>query len=68
MEIIYKCNQDEAKNLGLVLDRESNTEKCKHVNLEWIEWEFWLKSKGIKHFNLERVENVHLEANIDNWI
>jgi len=40
LEIIYKCNQDEAKNLGLVLDRESNTEKRKRFNLEWIEWEF----------------------------
>jgi hypothetical protein len=40
LEIIYKCNQDEAKNLVLVLDRESNTEKHKRFNLEWIEWEF----------------------------
>ncbi len=40
LEIIYKSNQDQAKKLGFVLDRESNTEKCKCSNLENIEWEW----------------------------
>ncbi len=34
LEIIYKSNQDQAKKLGFVLDRESNTEKHKCFNVE----------------------------------